>query len=151
MRLGPMMQIRDDMDDVFERFFGGGSLVGSQSRSMSYDVPTDVFHTEDSLMIRLDLPGVDPDKVEVTVQDNVLLINGTRQFPFDGDKVRWVRRGSFYGDFTQRVVLGKGLKLDSISAHYEEGVLELRIPYAEEVQPRKISIEVGNGKAALTQ
>lgn len=149
MRLGPVMQLRGDMDDVFERFFGGGSLVGNAGRSLTYDVPTDVFHTEDSLTIRMDLPGIDPDKVEVTVQDNVLLINGSRPFPYESDKIRWVRRGSFYGDFTQRVVLGKGLKLDAIKARYDDGVLELTVPYAEEVQPRKISIEVGDSKTAL--
>ena len=153
MRLGPFMDTRpSDMDDLVSRFFGngGGSSV-SPLRSLGNDVPTDVFHTEDSLVIRMDLPGVDPDKVEVTVQDNVLLINGTRSFPHDPEKVRFVRRGTFYGDFTQRVMLGKGLKLDSIDARFDAGVLELTIPYAEEVLPRKISIQVGNGQKSITE
>jgi HSP20 family protein len=139
MRLGPFIQARDDMDEVFERFFGGGP---SGVRSNGYDVPTDVFHTKEALMIRMDLPGVDPDKVDVTVQENVLIINGSRPFPYEGQDIRWVRRGTFYGDFTQRVVLGKGLKLDAIKAAYDSGVLELTIPYAEEVQPRKIAIDI---------
>jgi HSP20 family protein len=63
--------------------------------------------------------------------------------------VRFVRRGSFYGDFTQRVALGKGLDVDQISARYDNGVLELTIPWAEEVQPKKISIEIGD-RAALS-
>lgn len=147
MRLGPLVQARDDVDELFERFFGGGG--SSTVRQTGYDVPTDVFHTEGALVIRMDLPGIDPDAVEVTVQDNVLLINGSRPFPFEVEKVRWVRRGTFHGDFTQRVLLGKGLKVDAIEARYEQGVLELRVPYAEEVQPRKISIEVGNSTKAL--
>lgn len=64
-------------------------------------------------------------------------------FDFDADKVRFVRRGAFYGDFTQRVALGKGLDLERIGARYDNGVLEIGIPYAEEVQPKKVSIEVG--------
>lgn len=142
MRLG-ITSPRSDWDEVFNRFFGepGHMWAGG------YTVPTDVFHTEDDLVIRMDLPGVDPDAVEVTVQENVLLINGTRKFAWDADKVRFVRRGTFYGDFTQRVALGKGLNVESINAHYDNGVLELRIPYLEEVQPKKIAIEVGGQKA----
>jgi HSP20 family protein len=60
--------------------------------------------------------------------------------PYDPDKVRFVRRGTFYGDFTQRISLGKGLDVDKIEATHHAGVLELKIPYAEEVQPRKISV-----------
>ena len=134
-------------DELFGRFFGETMPF----RSSGGDVPTDVFHTEDRLVIRMDLPGVDPDQVEVTVQDNVLLINGSRPFPFDPEKVRFVRRGTFYGDFTQRVVLGKGLDVDKISANYTSGVLELTVPYAEEIQPRKISIGVSDDQAQLNE
>ncbi|MDQ4095692.1 MAG: Hsp20 family protein, partial [Actinomycetota bacterium] len=84
------------------------------------------------------------------VQENVLLINGTRRFDWDADKVRFVRRGSFYGDFTQRVAIGKGLDLEKINARYDNGVLELVIPYAEEIQPKKISIDVGSGQRELS-
>ena len=63
--------------------------------------------------------------------------------------MRFLRRGTFYGDFTQRVQLGKGLNVEKISARYDNGVLELTIPYAEEVQPKKVSIEVGD-QAALS-
>lgn len=146
MRLAPFIQSRDDVDEMFDRFFGP-----SASRPASYDVPTDVFHTSDALVIRMDLPGVEPNAVEVAVQDNVLLINGSRPFPYADDKVRFVRRGTFYGDFTQRVMLGKGLNVDAVVARFDKGVLEVRIPYAEEVQPRKISIEVGNDQAQLSK
>ncbi len=145
MRLSTITSPRTEWDQLFDRFFENGQpwMTGG------YNVPTDVFHTEDSLVIRMDLPGVYPEDVEVSVQENTLLINGTRKFAWDADKVRFVRRGTFYGDFTQRVALGKGLKLDSISANYDNGVLELRVPYAEEVQPRKVDIQIGSGQKAL--
>jgi HSP20 family protein len=142
------MQVRDDMDEFVERFLGGGSMP---LRATGNDVPTDVFHTDDSLVIRMDLPGIDPDRVEVTVQDNVLLINGSRPFPYESDKVRFVRRGTFYGDFTQRIALGKGLDVDKIDARFDAGVLELRVPYAEEIQPRRIAIDVTGSKRALSE
>jgi HSP20 family protein len=148
MRLGTFSGGRNDMDELWQRFFGNEGLRPTWP-SGGYDVPTDVFHTEDSLVIRMDLPEINPDDVDVSVQENVLLINGSRRFPYDAEKVRFIRRGTFYGDFTQRVALGKGLDVDRITARYEGGVLELRIPYAEEVQPKKISIEVGQSQKAL--
>jgi HSP20 family protein len=145
MRLSSLNGPSAEFDDLMRRFFGseGNWPTGG------YRVPTDVFHMEGALVIRMDLPDVDPDRVEVTVQDNALLINGTRSFPFDAEKVRFVRRGTFYGDFTQRVALGKGLDTDKIQARYGNGVLELLIPYAEEVKPRKIEISTGGN--ALTE
>lgn len=147
MRLAPFMETRAELDDLFEKLMAGGPRTTAMRGTQ--DVPTDVFHTEQGLVIRMDLPGVDASNVEVTVQDNVLVINGNRSFPYDGEKVRFLRRGTFYGDFTQRVMLGKGLKLDEIRANFDSGVLELRIPFAEEIQPRKIEIEVGNGSKRL--
>jgi HSP20 family protein len=133
---------RSDFEDLFRSMWGNDQIQGM--RSGSYEVPTDVFHIDGALVIRMDLPNVDPDGIEVTVQENVLLVNGSRRFPYDPDKVRFVRRGTFYGDFTQRISLGKGLDVDKIEATHHAGVLELKIPYAEEVQPRKISV---NAKA----
>ena len=146
MRPGSLLSRNNDMDDLFNRFFDVRTPTWPAG---GYEVPTEVFHSDDALVIRMDLPGVNPDDVEVTVQENVLLINGTRRFPYDAEKVRFLRRGTFYGDFTQRVSLGKGLNTEQISARYDNGVLELRVAYAEEVQPKKISIEVGD-KAALS-
>ena len=134
-----------EFDDLVRRLLG----ADANWPTGGYSVPTDVFHTEGALVIRMDLPDVNPDEVEVTVQDNVLLINGSRRFPFDADKVRFVRRGTFYGDFTQRVALAKGLDVEKIQARYNGGVLELMIPYAEEVKPRKIDITTGG--TALTE
>lgn len=143
MRLGPFSDSRADVDEMFNRFFG--DTVGP-ARSAGHDVPTDILHSEDRLVIRMDLPGVEPDKVDVSVQDNVLLVNGNRPFPFEADKVRFVKRGAFYGDFTQRIALGKGLDLERIGARYDSGVLELTVPYAEEVQPKKIAIDFASDR-----
>ncbi|HEX2240794.1 MAG TPA: Hsp20/alpha crystallin family protein [Actinomycetota bacterium] len=147
MRLSTLTP-RNDLDELFGRVFGAGDHLWPTG---GYNVPTDVFHTDGRLVIRMDLPDVNPDDVEVTMQENTLLINGSRRFPYDAESVRWIRRGTFYGDFTQRVMLGKGLDTDKISARYQNGVLELSIPYSEEVQPRKISIDTGTADKALSQ
>jgi HSP20 family protein len=141
MRLGSMIDGGTGYDELVRRLIGSDESTWPAG---AWQVPTDVFHSDNSLIIRMDLPDVNPDDVEVAVQESTLLINGSRKFPYDSEKVRFVRRGTFYGDFTQRVNLGKGLDLENINARYDNGVLELTIPYAQEVQPKKISIEVGS-------
>lgn len=141
---------RGEFDELVSRLFGSGNQGNEVAwPAGGYNVPTDVLHTEGSLVIRMELAGVDPGDVEISVQDNNLLINGTRKFPYDAEKVRFIRRGTFYGDFTQKVTLGKGLNLEDISARYDNGVLVLTVPYAEEAQPKKIQIEVGGSSPAL--
>jgi HSP20 family protein len=142
MRTG--LQTRE-WDELIHRFLE----PGLKWPTGGFDVPTDVFSTDDKLVIRMDLPDVRSEDVDVTVQESTLVINGTRRFPYEGKDLRFLRRGTFYGDFAQRVQLGKGLDVERINAHYDNGVLELTIPYAEEVQPRKIAIEVGS-QAALS-
>jgi HSP20 family protein len=141
MRNGGLLDTRRSFDELVNGLF---NHAGQTWPAGGYNVPTDVFHTDDELFIRMDLPGVDPEDVEVTVQENVLVINGRRNFTNNAENIRYVRRGAFYGDFTQRVSLGKGLSVDDISARFDRGVLEVAIPYAPEVQPKKISIQVGD-------
>ena len=148
MRLGTFTNGRSDIDDLFGRFFGV-SEGSPQWTGTGYSVPTEVFHLDERLVIRMDLPGVSPDDVDVTVQENTLIVNGKRNFPHEGSDVRFMRRGIFYGDFTQRVMLGKGLDVDRITASYDNGVLELGIPYSEEIQPKKIAIEVNGAQKSL--
>lgn len=144
MRPDRLLESQRELDDLFGRMLGRSAPdwpVGG------YSVPTDVFRTENSLVVRLDLPGVNPDDVDVTVQENVLLINGRRDFPRDTEELHFLQRGTFYGEFTQRLSLGRGLEVDKIRARFDNGVLELSIPYSESVQPKKISIAVGDREA----
>lgn len=145
MRPGSLLS--SPFEDLFDRFLG--SPASPAWTSGRWEVPTDVFQTEDGLIIRMELAGVNPDDVEVTSQENNLVINGTRRFPYDAEKVQFLRRGSFYGDFTQRVALGRGLALDRISARYDNGVLEVTVPFSDEIQPKRVQIEVGGGAKQL--
>lgn len=135
---------RPEAEDIFQRFFGvEPSRVWP---SGGYSVPTDIYRTGDKMVVRMDLPGVSPQEVEVTAQESVLVINGQRELPVTEENVQFLRRGTFYGEFTERITLGRGLDTEKISARFDNGVLELSIPYAQEVRPRKISIDVGEAQ-----
>jgi HSP20 family protein len=148
MRVNNLVSGRGDFEDLVGRFFGD-SRTGLWPQG-GYEVPTEVFRTSEKIVVRMDLPGVNPNDVEVTMQESTLVINGKRQFPYQAEDVQFMRRGTFYGDFTQRVSLGKGLNTDEISARYDNGVLEFSIPFAAEVQPKRIEIEVGEETKQLT-
>lgn len=138
---------RPEAEDIFQRFFGiEPSRVWP---SGGYSVPTDIYRSSDRMVVRMDLPGVSPEDVEVTSQENVLVINGKRDLPVTEENVQFLRRGMFYGEFTERITLGRGLDIEKISARFDNGVLELSIPYAQEVRPRKISIDVGDSQRQM--
>jgi HSP20 family protein len=141
------IRTRDIFDDLTRRFFDPD--WESPTWSGGYDVPTDIFSLDDKVVVRLDLAGVDPDDVELTTQQSSIVVNGRRDFPYAASKVRFLARGMFHGHFTKRINLGAGLKLDSVKARYDNGVLELTIPFREEVQPKRIQIE-SSGDKALT-
>ena len=111
--------------------------------SGGYTPPTDVFTTEGKVVVRIDVAGVRPDDVEVTCQERTLVVNGKRDFPYDAEETRFLSRGIFYGDFAQRIELGDRLDTANVSARYDNGVLEVTIPFAEEAQRRTIQIETG--------
>ena len=142
------LDTRSSFDDLVRRFFDD-SPAGSPWPSGGYTVPTDIFHAGDRVVVRMDLPGVNPEEVEVSVAQNAVVVNGKRTLPRSSEEIRWLRRGTFYGEFTNRIALGDGLELDKVSARYDNGVLELTIPVAESIQPKRIEIEVGGTQHAL--
>ncbi|HJU52586.1 MAG TPA: Hsp20/alpha crystallin family protein [Acidimicrobiia bacterium] len=118
-------------------------LFGSRAPT----VPIDAYRLGDRFYIHLDLPGVDPDTVEVTVERTTLTVSGTRSIA-DPEGGQWVARERPYGAFVRRFQLGEGLDTDNVDAGYDHGVLTITIPVAEQAKPRKIS--VGISDKALT-
>jgi HSP20 family protein len=131
---------------LFEDLFGRFSDE-SQERwpAGGNSPPTDIFTSEDRVVVRMDLAGVKPDDVEVTCQGNAVVVNARREFPYDAEKTRFLARGIFYGKFTNRVNVGERLDISKVSARHDNGVLELTFPYAAETQPRRIEIQTGTG------
>lgn len=107
-------------------------------------VPIDAVRRGDRLHIDLDLPGVDPSSVELTVEKNVLTIRAERHWqPGDDDEVLMAERPR--GVFTRQLFLGDNLDTDAIEAHAENGVLHVVIPMAEAAKPRRIEVNRGDG------
>jgi HSP20 family protein len=109
-------------------------------------MPMDCLRTGDTFVCRFDLPGIDPESLEVSAENNTLTVRAERR--------RRDPEGSTYlvserpsGTYSRQLVLGDGLAVDDIRADYTDGVLTLTVPVAEQAKPRKIEIGRGGGTA----
>jgi HSP20 family protein len=123
-----------ELDRLTEQMLGGGA-----ERASARSIPMDAFRRGDRFFVRLDLPGVDPDAIELTSEQNVLSIRAERSSEAEqGDEVIVSERPR--GVFSRQLFVSDALDLDRIEANYERGVLTLQLPVAEQAKPRRIQI-----------
>ena len=118
--------------------------AGNGNRVTGFAPPVDVHETEDEYLVKIDVPGVKSEDVNVEINDNVLSISGARVADETG-AAQLVERP--YGTFARTLSLPQGVDSDSIRAGYHDGVLELRIPKPAEQKPKKITIGAAGKKA----
>jgi HSP20 family protein len=112
----------------------GGGAAGTMA------MPMDLYRSGDHFVLHCDLAGVDPGSVEINVDGRVLSIRAERSARTDTD-VQWLRRERSTGTFERRLTLGDGLDLERIDATWQDGVLTLTIPMAEQAKPRRIAVK----------
>jgi HSP20 family protein len=109
-------------------------------------MPADAYRHDDRLYLHIDLPGVDPDSIDVTVEKNTITVSAERRFDVEGtERVLLNERPT--GEFSRQFFLGESLDTAAIEAGYDHGVLTLSIPVAETAKARKIEV---NASPALT-
>jgi HSP20 family protein len=103
-------------------------------------MPMDAWREGDTFRIEFDLPGVQPDSIDLDVERNVLTVRAERQSRQEnGAELIAAERPR--GVFSRQLILGDNLDLDNVSASYRDGVLTLSVPVAEKAKPRKIAVE----------
>jgi HSP20 family protein len=130
------MLMRTDPFRDFDRL--AEAVFGTQSRPAS--MPMDAYRFGDVFVVALDLPGVDADSIDLTVERNVLTVHAERRPNIAEDAERVVGERT-YGMFSRQLFLGDTLDADQLTAQYDDGVLTIRIPVAEQAKPRKIEID----------
>jgi HSP20 family protein len=139
-----MLMRFDPFRDV-DRF---AEQVDQALRRSASSVPMDAVRHGDQVFINFDLPGVDPDSIDLTVERDVLTLKASRRFERnEGDEVLANERPQ--GTYTRRVLLGDSLDTSRLEAAYDHGVLSITIPVAEQAQPRKISVGGGHTRTAI--
>ena len=111
-------------------------------------MPLDVVRHDGDVTLRFDVPGSDPDSIEVTVDRGVLTVSVKRQEERTENDKFFVRERSF-GTFTRRLRLSENLNANAVEATYTNGVLEVRIPVLEQAKPRKVEVRQGEAQEEL--
>ena len=113
------------------------AVMGSPSRPVS--LPMDAFRDQGAFVVQIEVPGVDPGSIDLSVEGNTLTISAERSVP-QIEGAEWSVAERPFGNYTRQLVLGRSLDTDRLEAHYHDGVLTLSIPVAEKARARKISV-----------
>ena len=141
---------QSDMNRLFDSFFGrreGAS--GNSYGSRRWVPPMDLVETEDDLVLRADLPGVDRDDIQIEVKDRVLTVAGERKAQHESKREGFHRVERAFGRFARSIELPEGIAAGDVRADFDRGVLEVRIPKPEERRPTRIEIGGGEGRRTL--
>jgi HSP20 family protein len=130
-----------EFDRLARRVFGTTNGGAVSRRSV---MPMDVIRREDEVELRFDLPGIDPESLEVTVDRGVLTVSANRAEYAEGENP--YRRERVMGSFTRRISLSDAIDAEKIDAGYTNGVLSVRLPLLEKAQPRKVEIHTDGQK-----
>lgn len=129
-----------ELDRLTQQVFGSN---GTASRPAA--MPMDAWRSGDEFLVTFDLPGVDPNSIDLDVERNVVTVKAERKPAVGDEKVEYVVAERPRGVFSRQIFLGENLDTEHIDASYDAGVLTLRIPVAEQAKPRKIAITAGSG------
>lgn len=129
-----MLRMQQDMDRMMDSLFQ--TSVGASG----FDLALDVAETENAYEVSATVPGVKVEDIDITLDRNVLTIQGESQAEQTQEGQRYHIRERRYGSFARSVRLPEGIKGDEISADYDNGILKIHIPKAEETKPKRIEV-----------
>lgn len=134
VRFDPFDLVRD-LDRLFDT---------PGNRSGAWLPRVDVFERGSDLVVRSEVPGIDADSLDVTVEGGTLTISGNRSLDTESESGGFHRKEIFEGQFKRTVLLPEGVDAEAITATTKDGILEVTVPKRPEVLPRKVAIEVGS-------
>ncbi|MEK9518825.1 Hsp20/alpha crystallin family protein [Streptomyces venezuelae] len=134
-----------EMDRIVQQLSGTSGTWSKPSV-----MPMDAYREGDMYVIAFDLPGVNPEAVDIDVERNMLTVKAERRPVTQADSVKMELSERPLGVFSRQLVLADALDTERIEADYEAGVLTLRIPIAERAKPRKISIGGESGRKQIS-
>jgi len=130
-------------NDVFDR-------KGEESSLTAWAPAVDIYETELELVVKADLPEVDPKDLEIRVENNILTIRGERKFEKKVNEDNYLRVERAYGSFARSFTLANTVNSDAIKADYQNGALTLTIPKREEAKPKQIKVNVNTQAMAAS-
>ncbi|HYF01063.1 MAG TPA: Hsp20/alpha crystallin family protein [Planctomycetota bacterium] len=136
---GSLSRFRDAMDRFFENFFGGAESTRA-SGGGAWSPTVDVSETEQEFLVRAELPGLDPSEVDVTVQNDALVLSGEKKEQREEGSGPYRVSERRYGAFCRSIPLPASADPERIEADYDHGLLTVRVAKKEGARPRKVEV-----------
>jgi HSP20 family protein len=138
-----LSSLQNEMNRLFNTFFDAPVGTGEQAAARRWIPAMDLVEADDHFVLRADLPGLDEKDVSIEVEGDVLTVSGERKAEHEERGEGFHRIERSYGSFRRSLTLPEGVDPQSVSAMFDKGVLEVRIPKPEERKPRRVAIRVG--------
>ena len=137
-----MMDLRREFDRLFENALDMPAFSGDTT---TWGLALDLIENDDVYVVKASVPGIDPKDLEITMSDNTLSIRGEFKKDEETEEGQYRLRERRYGSFARSVTLPTAVDREAINATYDDGILTLTVPKAEEVKPKRIAIKVPQG------
>jgi HSP20 family protein len=147
--LRELSSLQNEMNRLFNTVFDAPATGGNGGQARRWVPAMDLLETDEHFVLRADLPGMREQDVAIELEDNVLTLSGERKAEHEDRQEGYYRVERAFGSFSRSLTLPKGIDPESVTASFDNGVLEVRIPKPEERKPRKISIGVGDAQPTL--
>jgi HSP20 family protein len=132
-------RMQEDLSNMFERTFGPERR---ERMTLAHWLPdVDIYEKENKLYIRMDLPEIKPEDVDISIVDNTLKVRGERKQTEEVKEENYYRMERRYGSFERMIELPVRVKTEDVEATYENGVLRIELPKAEETKAKEIKIK----------
>ena len=142
--LRELSSLQSEMNRLFSAAFD--APAGGNGGARRWTPAMDLVETDDHFVLRADLPGMSESDVNIELEDNVLTLSGERKAEHEENREGFYRMERSFGTFSRSLTLPKGVDPEGVSASFDQGVLEVRIPKPEQRKPRKISISPGESE-----
>ncbi len=145
--LRELSTLQNEMNRLFGTVFD--TPANGPSTMRRWMPAMDLVETDDHFVLRADLPGLSEEDVNIEVEERVLTVSGERKAEHEVSKEGYHRVERAFGSFSRSLTLPEGVDAEAVTASFDKGVLEVRIPKPEQRKPRKISIGVGNAPKTI--
>jgi len=134
--------LQREMNRLFDLTFPRLGEVDTTLLGGQWAPAIDIYDSKDNVVVKADLPGLNKDNIDVSIQDNVLTIKGEKKQEKEVKEEDYIRSERFYGSFHRSITLPSEIDSTKVRASFKDGVLELVLPKKEEAKPKQIKINV---------
>jgi HSP20 family protein len=134
--LGRLTDLREELEHLFE------SPLSRATEFLGWTPAFDVYEEKDNFVVKVELPGMKKEDINVSLHNGSLIISGERQAEKPGEGTEVYRAERFFGKFQRSVTLPASVAADKVKAQYKDGILTITLPKSEEAKPKQIEVNV---------